>query len=92
MDPLMVGPQYFAALERGDDVFVRAVENAPSAFPLLTPEERQRGQEIKIEQSPLASEIAEQEAAHDLFRQIVATTRTELGRLAERHRTHLSIL
>ena len=53
------------------------------------PEHRQRGQEMRLERSPLASELADQEATRDLFRQVVATTRTELGKLAERHGAHL---
>ena len=40
---------------------------------------------MKLAKSPLASQLAQQEGQHDLFRQVVATTRTALGRLAQRH-------
>lgn len=78
-------------MDRGDDAFVRAVENAPAAFPLMTPEQRQRAQELRLEQSPLAPDIASQEATHALFRSVVMATKKELAKLAESHRAQLDV-
>lgn len=90
LDPLMVFPQYLNAIERGDDTFVRAVENAPQAFALITPEQRQKGEEARLAKSPMADKLAAEENEHALFRQVVATTKTELGQLANRHRVRLA--
>ena len=83
-DPLLIDVQYYSALGRGDDVFVRAVENAPASFPLISPDARQRGQEHRLAESPLAADLEQQESTHQVFKITVATTRNELGKLAER--------
>ena len=90
LDPLMVFPQYLSAIDRGDDAFVRAIEGAPQAFQLITPEQRERGAEARLAKSPMADQLAKEENEHALFRQIVATTKTELGKLENRHRIRLA--
>ena len=84
-DPVTVSARYFSAIDRGDNAFVGAVENAPASFPLLSSMDREKGEAAKLEQSPLAYLIAEQEAEFDLFDQIIRMTETQLGKLEGRH-------
>lgn len=46
------------AVERGDDDFLRAVEQAPRAFPLLAPDHAAYVRQMRLERSPVASELA----------------------------------
>ena len=68
------------------------VENAPSSFPLLSSMDREKGEAAKLEQSPLAYLIAEQEAEFDLFDQIIRMTETQLGKLEGRHPERLNFV
>jgi hypothetical protein len=51
-DPLEIQVQYLDAIERGDEAFVRAVENAPQAFPLLSEAARATGRDAKLRTAP----------------------------------------
>jgi hypothetical protein len=53
--------------------------------------DREKGEAAKLEQSPLAYLIAEQEAEFDLFDQIIRMTETQLGKLEGRHPERLPL-
>ena len=89
---IRIGAQYFGALNRGDADFVRAVEGAPSSFPLLTNTDREKGELEKIKQSPLASEIEAAEHEWDLFNRIVGMTATQLGKMEGRYPGRLTFV
>jgi hypothetical protein len=85
MEPLQINAKYYDALEQRDWDFILAVEHAPKAFALLTPEMRETGAAMKLLSSPFASQLAEEEAVADIYRSTVGAVRTELARLAERY-------
>ena len=70
-DPTEVAPLYFKALEQGDHAFIRAVEDAPAAFPLLNNDMRAMGRELQIATSAQASEIAVLRQDRDLIASLV---------------------
>jgi len=84
-DPLLMPSRYFQAIETGDHAFVAAVESAPAAFALLDDVTRRRGEDMKLAKSPLAAQLAQQESEAARYGMVVATTRTELAKLAEQH-------
>ena len=81
--------RYLVAIENADWETVRAVEGAPAAFPLVSPDTRQQGDKIKLGRSPLASQLAAAEALAGMYSSILATAQTELRRLAARHGAQL---
>ena len=54
--------------------------------------DREKGEAAKLEQSPFAYLIAEQEAEFDLFDQIIRMTETQLGKLEGRHPERLNFV
>jgi hypothetical protein len=90
VDPGMLGVRYFKAIDSGDTTFTRALEGAPQSLPLLDDDMRQKGQEAKLKLSPFAERIAAEEAERDVFRMTVNGTKTELNKLANKHRVNMS--
>ncbi len=84
-DPLEVNAIYQGALSVGDLTTVNAIERAPSAFALLTPAMLEQGAAVKLARSPLAEQLAAQEAEQRRYASILATTRTQLASLAARY-------
>jgi hypothetical protein len=68
-----------------DTVFVSAVEHAPRSFPLVTPDTLEKGVEMKLGRHPLASRLAEEQRAASRYAGVVATTKSELARLAKQY-------
>ena len=87
-DSVTLAPRYYKALSNGDTAFARAVENAPAAFPLLTDAMREHGEEETLKRSPLAPQLAAEEAEHAIFRQITGTVRVHLRELEKKNQIY----
>jgi hypothetical protein len=84
-EKLKIGAKYLAAIGEADTLFVSAIDRAPAAFSLIDEDTRRRGEELKIEQSPLKAELEAQQLEHDLLSSMVATVKTELRKLAQQY-------
>ena len=82
-DPLEVNVLYLSAIERQDWTTVSAIERAPAAFPLITREQRETGDAMKLTRSPLAGQVAEAEAEAYVYQSVAASVHAELDKLAE---------
>jgi len=83
LDPLDVRVKYFAAIGQGDFALVHAVEQAPQAFALIDADTREQGDAMKLGRHPLKATLDAQALAARRHASVVATTRTELARLAK---------
>lgn len=77
-DALQVFELYIAAAASGDDQFCRAVEEAPTAFPLLTPELRAQGRQVRIAHSPAAETLQELHAELEIHEAILSAAEHDL--------------
>lgn len=82
-DPLEVFPVYLTALERQDWLTARAVENTPPSFPLLTREQREQGDFIKLQRSRYIEEVMKQDAIAYVYRSVLAAADEELAKVAD---------
>jgi hypothetical protein len=80
-DALEIFPDYLNAVERGDWIVVRALENGP--FQMLRLDQLEAGAARKMFKSPLAAEVTDGLEVLGLYRSTVKTAETELSKLAE---------
>lgn len=84
-DPLEVNVVYLTAIAEEDRSTVRAIENAPKAFALITPDQRETGDAMKLERSPLAPQVTAADAIAFIYQSVSAAVHAELGMLVERY-------
>lgn len=82
-DPLEVNVTYVHAIANGDWTTVTAIERAPSAFALITPDQREVGNMMKLRASPLAPQVIEADRLAFIYQSVASTVHAELGKLAE---------
>jgi hypothetical protein len=85
MDEAVLRAKYFEAIQGKDRAFVSAVENAPAAFPLIDAETRARGEDMKLQGSPYAAQLAREEREHADYVSVVAAAKAEIRQLATRY-------
>lgn len=84
-DALEVNALYVTAITNGDWTTVNAVERAPASFPLLPAEMVEQGKALRLAKSPLAGQLAAEEAAYCRYASVLASSRTQLANLAKQH-------
>lgn len=84
-DPLEVNALYVAAIASGDWTTVNAIENAPRSFPLLPEAMLEQGRALRLATSPLADQLAGEEAAYRRYAGVLASARTQLANLAKQY-------
>jgi hypothetical protein len=78
-DALQLLPMYLSAIERGDDQFCRALEEAPAAFPLLTAEMLEQGRGVKLAKCPDAELLAQLREELDIHTAVLQAAARDLA-------------
>jgi hypothetical protein len=82
-DALEVNVLYVNAIASGDWTTVTAIERAPAAFALITPDQREVGDMMKLRSSPLAAQVIDADKLAFIYQSVSATIHAELAKLAE---------
>lgn len=82
-DPLEVNVMYLNAIASGDWTTVNAIERAPSAFALITTEQREAGDMMKLRSSAMANEVIEADNLSYIYQSVSSVAHTELDKLAQ---------
>lgn len=82
-DALEVNVLYVNAVASEDWITVNAIERAPSAFALITRDQREIGDMMKLRTSPLAAQVIEADKLAFIYQSVSATVHAELAKLAE---------
>jgi len=82
-DPLEVNVMYVNAIAQGDWTVVNAIERAPAAFALITSDQREAGDMMKLRASPMAPSVIDADNLAFIYQSVKSAVHAELGKLAD---------
>ncbi len=80
---LEVNVMYVNAIAQGDWTVVNAIERAPAAFALITSDQREAGDMMKLRASPMAPAVIDADNLAFIYQSVKSAVHAELGKMAE---------